>query len=604
VLAVRSPTILILSGLIWLLAGSAVPVSAVAQTEPAPLFCKPALQFSNTSVDLPPPADTRGYDVLSYDLELTVDPAERSILGDVLVRLRAVDTGVDFDMVQVLIDLVPELAVSEISDAIGSLTFSHLNNQLMITLRQPLAIGAETSFTISWQGEPQPHGSFRAGLMFRTHDPGTPLDPSDDQPIVANLSQTWSAHSWWPCKDHPADKALVSLAVTIPTGLSAVSNGTLLSVSPAVPGWQRFAWQEQYPLPTYLVSLAISNYESWAEECQTAVGPSVRLEYHVFPFDRPRAEQDLAKTCQMMQLLTDDLGPWPYGNEKYAQVEFKWVGGMEHTTATSLSQLLFTGDGRYENLFLHEMAHQWFGDSLTPATWSDIWLNEGFARYFEALWVEDRYGRQEYLEFMDAIGPQRYPQFFHGAGILSDPDPILPNPLVYDKGAWVLHMLREVVGDGTFFDLIYQYANDPQLVHSSVTTDDLIRVAEAAAGRSLRKFFDPWLTSDLTPVISHTYRVTASGQTSLTLRQNQALLFEVPVPVVVHTLCGDVNATVVLSLEEETFDLTTPCRATGITVAPAGTSLIRTLQSPPPEIVVNGPAPNPKIGRASCRERV
>jgi len=132
VLAVRSPTILILSGLIWLLAGSAVPVSALAQTEPAPLFCKPALQFSNTSVDLPPPADTRGYDVLSYDLELTVDPAERSILGDVLVRLRAVDTGVDFDMVQVLIDLVPELAVSEISDAIGSLTFSHLNNQLKI----------------------------------------------------------------------------------------------------------------------------------------------------------------------------------------------------------------------------------------------------------------------------------------------------------------------------------------------------------------------------------------------------------------------------------------------------------------------------------------
>jgi aminopeptidase N len=593
VLAVRSPTILVGAILAWLLAGGIITHPAFAETEPALIFCKPSLPFAKANRDAPPADDSRGFDVLSYDLELTIDPSDRSIAGDLLVRLAAVDRGIDFDLQQIHIDLVPELNVTSIVDALGPLNYDHLNNVLNISLRQPLPIGSETTLTISWAGQPQPHGSFRAGLMFRTHDPGTPLDPSDDQPIVANLSQTWSAHSWWPCKDHPADKALVSVAITVPDNLSAVSNGSLQSLTPTSPGWHRYAWSSQYPMPTYLVSVAVSNYETWSENCLTSEGSDVRLDFHVFPFDRQRAEYDLARSCQMMQHLTDLLGPWPYGDEKYAQVEFKWVGGMEHTTATSLAQLLFTGDRRFENLFLHEMAHQWFGDSLTPSSWADVWLNEGFARYFEALWVEAQNGPAAYLEFMATIGPVGHPELFLGAGILSDPNPILPNTLVYDKGAWVLHMLRQVIGDDAFFRFLYDFANDPQLVHGSVENADLIRVAESAAGRTLEKFFQPWLTTDLTPIVSHTLTSSESAETVVTLQQHQDPIFEVPVPLILHSDCGETEVTLVLSQAVQSFQLQTSCKITAITVAPSGSALIRSLSSPPPLINAVGPAPNP-----------
>ncbi len=362
---------------LWGVSPSPAPAAAPAPYKTVPKPSRPRAESP------PPRADNRGYDVLSYDLDLRLDPDHRSITGTVSIVLSAL---IHLDQVQ--LDLVPELTITQISSPRGNLSFRHSGEKLTVDLAAPLSAGIQDTLVVSWHGQPPRHGSFAAGLMFRTHDPGTPSDPSDDIPIIANLSETWSAHSWWPCKDHPADKALVSVAISVPEPLSAVSNGSLLAVTVPAPGWRRYAWREQYPLPTYLVSVAASNYTSWTEECFTGSGPPVHLVYEVFPADRAKAEVDLALTCEMMDFLTELLGPWPYPGEKYAQVEFKWVGGMEHTTATSLAQMLFTGDRRFENLFLHEMVHQWFGDSLTPASWSDIWPNEGFARSGEPLCVE------------------------------------------------------------------------------------------------------------------------------------------------------------------------------------------------------------------------
>ena len=541
--------------------------------------------------------DTRGYDVLAYDLDIRLDPSAREISGRVRIQLQAVDNGTQNSLTVVQLDLVPEMHVSEVSNASGALPHRHTESQLEVTLPEPLVAGGTATFTVAWSGNPPRHGSFSAGLMFRTHDPGTPTDTSDDVPIVANLSQTWSAHSWWPCKDHPADKAQVSLAVTVPDTLTAVSNGSLLGITTPELGWSRYAWQEAYPLPTYLVSVAVSNYATWSESCRTAEGPPVQLEYYIFPQDRPHAEIDLEPTCDMMSFLTSLLGPWPYPGEKYAQVEFKWIGGMEHTTASSLAQLLFTGDGRFENIFMHELVHQWFGDSLTPAGWNDIWLNEGFARYGEALWVEHRYGETAFQEFMADIGPQGHPELFRGDGFLSDPFPILPNTLVYDKGAWVLHMLRELIGDGAFFTFLRDYVNDPQLRHGLVTEADMIAAAETAAGRSLDGFFRPWLDTDLVPVVSHSLRQNGDGTFELTLSQHRDPLFEVPVPLVLHTRCGDERFTANLARAEEIFTWNLDCAVDSVSIAPDGLALLRTLDSPPPRMQVNGPAPNP-VGSA------
>jgi aminopeptidase N len=563
---------------------------------PAPADCKPVpMMWANRSAaDVPPPPDgSRGFDVLSYDLELRLDPGALAIAGLVTIRLAAVPSPMTATLDTVVLDLVPELLVTGLTDGQGTLAHVHQGSRLAVALRTPLVPGATKTLIIAWSGRPPRHGSFAAGLMFRTHDPGTPSDPVDDVPVIANMSEPWSAHSWWPCKDHPSDKALVSLAVTVPDSLSVVANGRLLDVSAADPGWHRYAWREAYPLPTYLVSVAVSNYESWSEDCGPGTGPAVHLEYHVFPEDRVRAETDLAATCEMMTFLTDRLGPWPFAGEKYAQVEFKWIGGMEHTTATSLAQLLFTGDGRYENLFLHEMSHQWFGDCLTPARWADIWLSEGLARYCEALWVEHRHGSAAYDDFMATIGRRGHPQLFAGDGILADPVPILPSTLVYDKGAWVLHMLRRIEGDEVFFAFLRDYAQAPDRQQALVTTDDLINTAETAAGRSLAGFFTPWLQTDLVPVISHVVHRTPPGVVHLTLTQHQTPTFEVPVSIVAHTSTGEQRLLARLTQPQQSFQWQVPGVVDSVTVAADDRNLLRTLASPPLPLVVTGPNPNP-----------
>ena len=158
-----------------------------------------------------------------------------------------------------------------------------------------------------------------------------------------------------------------------------------------------------------------------------------------------------SEMCIRDSFLTGRLGPYPFAGEKYAQVEVIWGGAMEHTTATSIGQFMYTGDRRFEQVVLHELAHQWFGDSLTPAGWQDIWLNEGFATYAEALWLEHSEGPAARDDFLQLIGPGRHPALFAGEGTLAEPSPVLPNTLVYDKGAWVLHMLRGIIGDEAFF---------------------------------------------------------------------------------------------------------------------------------------------------------
>jgi len=574
-----------------IIAASLGPVSWTAAA-PLPAPYKDIARPENTigapkTANTPPATDTRNVDILSYDLDIRLDPAHRSITGTVIIGLRALA-----DLSTLKLDLVAELSVNRTSDRLGDLTFDHISDQLNINLRFPLAAGAVDSITIEWSGQPPRHGSFYAGLMFRSHNPGTPGDPADDVPIIANVSQPWSAHSWWPCKDHPSDKALVSVAITVPDTLVAIANGSLLEDSPAGPGWRRFSWRERYPLPTYLVSVAVSNYSSWYSDCLVDNNELVRLEFHTFPEDRAHAEIDLAPTCYMMNFLVNLLGPWPYTDEKYAQVEIKWVGGMEHTTATSLAQMLFTGNGRFDNLFLHEMSHQWFGDSLTPARWADIWLNEGFARYAEALWVEHRQGRDAYLDFMATIGPRRHPDFFRGEGILSDPDPILPNTLIYDKGAWVLHMLRDLIGDTAFFQFLRTYASDPRLAYQTVSATDMIAAAEQAAGRPLSRFFDPWLNTDEAPLISAALGQTASS-VSITLRQHQDPVFMLPVPIVLHRACGDSNVTMCMTKRTQTATWLTACRVDSITLAPGQSALISLRSDPPPPLTVTGPAPNP-----------
>ncbi len=563
---------------------------AAARDLPVPAPCHTPLLPAPALIDTTrPPGSDRGYDVQSYDLTLDIDPDARQIAGRVAVGVRPLRA----DLNRVVLDLVQNLACTGINGSAGPLDFRHDGDSLVVYFRSALPTARVETLTVAYQGRPQPHGVFAAGFMWRTRDMGTPQDPGDDIPIIATVVEPWSAHSWWPCKDVPADKALVSLDITVPDELQVVANGVLLTEDTPAPGRRRYLWREQYPIATYLVSVAITSYDSWSETCLPAVGPAVRLDYHVFAEDHAKAAYDLAPTCAMLEMMTDIAGPYPFAGEKYAQAEIKWIGAMEHQTATSISQFFLTGDRTNETIVVHEMAHQWFGDSLTPATWPDIWLNEGFARYCEGLWTEREYGPEAYRDFMHAIGAVRHPDLFAGEGILADPDPILPNLLIYDKGAWVLHLLRMLMGDDAFFAFLHDYANDPDLKGGNTDTPAMIDHAEAAAGRPLAAFFTPLLTTDAVPVLQSVFR---ASPPSVTLTQRQDILFELPVPVRIHTAAGSRDTVLDLATRTATFSLSGHGQVDSVTLDPDGMTLMRTAPAAPRQIQVLGPYPNPASG--------
>jgi aminopeptidase N len=372
-----------------------------------------------------------------------------------------------------------------------------------------------------------------------------------------------------------------------------VSDQTLESL------WRRVEWSESFPIATYLISVAVSRYESWHETCPGAAGP-VLLSYYVFPPEREGAERDLARTCEMLHFLEDLLGPYPFAPEKYAQVEVVWGGAMENQTATSHGRFIVAGTGRYENVIVHEFSHQWFGDLITPARWEDIWLNEGFARYCEALWFERTQGRAAFLEYMARIGPERHPDLFASMGILNDPDPILPNLLVYNKGAWVLHMLRAWVGDETFFALLRRYATDPDLAYQTVTTADFLRVASAAAGMDLRPVLEPWLTTSAVPTLAWNWRQNAhlGGRQRVTvnLAQLQDQPFRLALPVHIATDQGVQVRKVFLEHLTGSFSWIVPGPVRHVDLDPEGWALFRRQDSPPPNLSFLPPSPNPASG--------
>jgi aminopeptidase N len=592
-------------------ADAAVPMEPPAQLPPGRLPPADAAFWEKPSLwtDLalakaarePPPTHDRGFDVLHYDLDLDLHIAEAALAGTVAVRLTAkaaLDT--------VLLDLVEELVVSEVTWRIEpaasweSLPHVHDGDRLRLLLPEPLSAGQTAWVRIRYEGEPPRHGPLYSGLMFRSYV--DPYDSTYTLPAVGNVSEPWSAHSWWPCKDHPHDKATARIAVTVADTLVAISNGTLVDESTPAPGRRRFVWEENHPIATYLISLAVSGYSSWEESCAGLNGP-VTLSYHVYPPDRPNAEIDLAPTCAMLQLMEELAGPYPFGDEKYAQAAIVWIGAMENQTATSLARYLFTGNHRFETVIIHELAHQWFGDLLTPSDWRDIWLNEGFARYAEALWLERTQGRQAYLTEMRNLGPVQHPDLFVGEGTLADPDPILPNLLVYDKGAWVLHMMRQEIGDEAFFAFLHSYATDPDLAYRNVQMSDMIAAASAAAGRDMAPWLAPWHETDAVPILAHDVHLShpAGGtEVDLTVTQQQDVLFQLTLPVWIHTRTTTRRERAVLRARSGRFTWFVPGVVTRVQLDPEGWVLFHRETAPDPPLRILAVSPDP-VGPAGTR---
>jgi hypothetical protein len=299
----------------------------------------------------------------------------------------------------------------------------------------------------------------------------------------------------------PHDKAdSADVRYTVTSSLVATSNGELISNTDNGDGTRTFHWHISYPITTYLISLAASNYQSFTDWYISLSGDSMPVTSYVYPEHYSQAEEDLSVVPEAIAIYAGLFGEYPFINEKYGHSIFPWGGAMEHQCNTSYGSGLIRGDHAYDWIAVHELSHMWFGDKITCDTWPDIWMNEGFASYCEALWVEHNQGAGAYRTYMTSNNGVYDP-----SGPIYDPDQLFDGNTVYNKGSWVLHILRGVMGDSAFFDGMRGYANHPDHIYGTIQTREFQHIMEGYYGDSLSWFFDQWVWGMNRPIYRYSW---------------------------------------------------------------------------------------------------
>jgi len=358
------------------------------------------------------------------------------------------------------------------------------------------------------------------------------FETQGDWPVVSTLSEPWFSYTWWPVKEDSRDKATGEMLVTVPDELTVVSNGVLVAVDNMIGDRKRYRWSTEYPTSPYLFSFSTTAYNTFSDTFFYD-GGSMPVDFFIYPGSDTTENRDgWLLSVDMLSTFEGLFGPYPFSDEKYAIYEFPFGGGMEHQTATGQG-----GNSAFRDyLTSHELAHQWWGDMVTCATWHDIWLNEGFATYSTALWYEYASGTPD-AEARHAYMEARRPSELDGSVYvydISDPNRIFSSNYSYSKGAWVLHMLRGVVSDETFFDILAAYRERYEF--STATTEDFRAVAEEVWGSDLEWFFEEWIYGGGAPAYRYGWQEhEVNGQRFLEIlleqSQNQSV-FHMPVEIV------------------------------------------------------------------------
>ncbi len=551
-----------------------------SDTPPASVFEKQQMLKRITAIQKTVTPNQLLFDITGYHLRLNLHPSTQTLEGMVTISGRALETALD----RLEIDLGGHMTIDQVLQSEDPCAFSHTGDMVYIALPTEVPAGGSFSVTILYHGNPElgPYGAFR----WDVHGPAS-------QPVIWTLSEPYGAPSWWPCKDDPADKAdSVRLDITVPENLVAASNGLLAGIDSSAAGVLTYQWITRYPISTYLVSLAVSDYLQFQDIYESG-GRQMPLSYFVYPELYQKALQDFAVTRDMLVFFSTVFGEYPFIEEKYGMAVFGWGGAMEHQTLTSYGAGLVRGDNRYDYINAHELAHQWFGDLITMRYWSHIWLNEGFASYAEALWYENLAGEQGYHDYMRS----QYRSYFPGSLFITDTTntSALFSGTVYDKGSWVLHMLRGVLGDTVFFDCLRDYATNADLIYGNATTEDFQAVCERISGRDLAWFFDQWVYREGRPDYSWNWHVYGSGpySTELNILQNTSVPFIMPIEIRLQGPAMDVGFRVWNDQHLQKYTFKTKTKPTDLIFDPGNWILKYTSEILQDQVLASQNYPNP-----------
>lgn len=430
------------------------------------------LKFNQIKIHQRTNRNTSNYDIRYQRLEWQVDPAIRYIKG--IITTYFVPSTENFESIN--FDLRDNMQINEVLFHGKSLSWQQENDNLQIDLQEALAMGILDSISIDYEGVPasQGFGSFETG----THS---------GIPVLWTLSEPYGAKTWWPCKQDLNDKIdSVDIIIHTPPGNRAATAGVLI-FEEQNSGGATYHWKHKYPIPAYLIGIAVTNYAQFSDFLVLPDGDSIEILNYVYPESVTAAQIQLEKTGEIMQLYNDLFGIYPFASEKYGHAQFGWGGGMEHQTMS------FMGSFSY-GLVAHELAHQWFGDKVTCSSWSDIWLNEGFATYLSGLVYEQLGSEQEWTNWKLArinsiVSQPGGSVWVKDTSLVSR---IFDGRLSYNKGAYLLHMLRWTMGDEAFYQGVNSYLEDSVLSYGYATTEDLKKHLEIASNRDLSEFFADW----------------------------------------------------------------------------------------------------------------
>ena len=460
------------------------------------------------------------YNIIYYRTYWEIDPDTFYIKGSVTTYFKPTIAGFN----QIGFDMNPNLNADSVVYH-GTKISSSKNasaNELLVNLPKTLTLGSTDSITVYYQGTPNNNqGSIN-------------LEFHNNIPDIWTLSEPYGARDWWPCKQSLTDKAdSVDIYVKTPYGNLAASNGLL--VDSTISGSDIiFHWKHRYPIATYLIGIAVTQYSQY--NLYAHVGPkpgdSLLILNYVYPEDSAAFYAPSLLARNTMELYVKLFGRYPFDEEKYGQAEFDYGGGMEHQTMSFVRDMEFS-------LISHEMAHHWFGDKVTCGSWKDIWLNEGFAVFCEGQSEKNIMGDQAWQDWIKTnLGTALQQE--SGSVYVDDSTSvsrIFSYGLTYCKAAYVLRMLEFVMGDSAFFQGCKDYLNDNNLAYAFANTIDLQNHFEAASGLDLNNFFQEWIYGQGYPLYS-IYWSQTYNELNIKLVQKQTNtsvpFFHLPVPITIR----------------------------------------------------------------------
>ena len=428
-------------------------------------------------------------DLLFYHLDVRVDPAKKSIAGRNTIRFRMLSEDS-----RIQLDLHPSLNVDRILLNTTPLRFERQLSTVFVDFPEALRSGETYSIEFFYSGMPVEQGRF-GGMAFRTDAAG--------RPWITTAAEDEGASTWWPNKDQWHDEPEgMQISVAVPNALMDVSNGKFLGKTNLGDGYTRWDWLVQYPINSYGVALNIGAYTQFSDTLR-----DLPLDFYVLPENLTRARIQFAQAKPMLEIFERYFGEYPFAKDGFKLIEVPYAG-MEHQSAVAYGNGFangylgrdFTGVGislRFDFIIIHESAHEWFGNAITAADVSDMWIHEGWGTYLESLYVEQRFGKESALKYVNGEKSR-----------VKNEEPIItqrgihrsPTQDMYFKGALFLNTLRSVVDDDARWDTLMRDFYQ-RFKYQNIMTEDVVQFFNAQLGRNLTPIFDQYLRRAALPTL-------------------------------------------------------------------------------------------------------